>query len=279
MALRLLTDLTLCTMAGPEPYGTVEDGALALEDGRIAYAGPIADLPERFRGVVAESQGGRVATPALIDCHTHLVFGGDRAREFEMRLTGKSYEEIARAGGGIVSTVAATRALDAAALADAARPRLDALLAEGVGTVEIKSGYGLETETELRMLRAARRLGEVRAVGVATSFLGAHAVPPGMTAEDYTALVCDAMLPAVAAAGLADAVDVFHESIAFSAAQTERVFAAARAHGNDKWLLVVGSLLYQAHGILLCGNMAVFCWRIGNLAALHKLALCVSPNN
>lgn len=233
MALRLLTDLTLCTMAGPEPYGTVEDGALALEDGRIAYAGPIADLPERFRGVAAESQGGRVATPALIDCHTHLVFGGDRAREFEMRLTGKSYEEIARAGGGIVSTVAATRALDAAALADAARPRLDALLAEGVGTVEIKSGYGLTIDSELAMLRAARQLGRDRQVRVRTTWLAAHSLPPEYKgrADDYIADVVLPGMDAGAAEGLIDAVDAFCEGIAFSVAEVSRVFEHARQLG------------------------------------------------
>ncbi|WP_285294876.1 imidazolonepropionase [Aureimonas altamirensis] len=233
MALRLLTDLTLCTMAGPEPYGTVEDGALALEDGRIAYAGPIADLPERFRGVVAESQGGRVATPALIDCHTHLVFGGDRAREFEMRLTGKSYEEIARAGGGIVSTVAATRALDAAALADAARPRLDALLAEGVGTVEIKSGYGLTIDSELALLRAARQLGRDRQVRVRTTWLAAHSLPPEYKgrADDYIADVVLPGMDAGAAEGLIDAVDAFCEGIAFSVTEVSRVFQHARQLG------------------------------------------------
>lgn len=229
MAPRLLTDLTLCTMAGPEPYGTVEDGALALEDGRIAFAGPMAALPDRFRGLAAESQGGRVATPALIDCHTHLVFGGNRAREFEMRLTGKSYEEIARAGGGIVSTVAATRALDAAALAEAARPRLDALLAEGVGTVEIKSGYGLTIDSELAMLRAARQLGRERQVRVRTTWLAAHSLPPEYKGrpDEYIADVVLPGMDAGAAEGLIDAVDAFCEGIAFSVSEVSRVFEHA----------------------------------------------------
>ncbi len=211
--------------------GVVERGAVASRDGRIAFAGPEDGLPAGWEAGEVLRLEGRWVTPGLVDCHTHLVHGGDRAAEFEARLAGATYAEIARAGGGILSTVRATRAADEDALVASALPRLDRLIAEGVTTVEVKSGYGLDTETELRMLRAARRLGEARDIGVATSFLGAHAVPPGMTAEDYTALVCDAMLPAVAAAGLADAVDVFHESIAFSAAQTGQVFAAARAHG------------------------------------------------
>ncbi len=229
MAVRLLTDLTLCTMAGPEPYGRVVDGALALEDGRIAYAGPMAALPDRFRGVAAESQEGRVATPALIDCHTHLVFGGDRAREFEMRLTGKTYEEIARAGGGIVSTVTATRALDEAALARAAGPRLEALLAEGVGTVEIKSGYGLTIESELAVLRAARRLGREKRVRVRTTWLAAHSLPPEYKgrADDYISEVVLPGMDAGAAEGLIDAVDAFCEGIAFSVAEVARVFEHA----------------------------------------------------
>ena len=207
--------------------GVVERGAVASRDGRIAFAGPEDGLPAGWEAGEVLRLEGRWVTPGLVDCHTHLVHGGDRAAEFEARLAGATYAEIARAGGGILSTVRATRAADEDALVASALPRLDRLIAEGVTTVEVKSGYGLDTETELRMLRAARRLGEARDIGVATSFLGAHAVPPGMTAEDYTALVCDAMLPAVAAAGLADAVDVFHESIAFSAAPTGQVFAAA----------------------------------------------------
>ncbi len=192
----------------------------------IAWIGPAAEAPPAD---AVHDANGAWATPGLIDCHTHLVHGGNRAREFELRLEGASYEELARAGGGILSTVAATRALDEDALVAAALPRLDALLAEGVTTLEVKSGYGLETETELRMLRAARALGERRAVSVQTSFLGAHAVPPGVTADAYMDHVIADMLPR--AAPLSDAVDAFCEMIAFSPAQTERLFRAAAAIG------------------------------------------------
>jgi imidazolonepropionase len=228
---RVLHDLRLATMAGPG-YGLVEDGALALEEGRIVFAGPRAALPEAMRAWPAEGLGGRLATPALIDCHTHLVFGGTRAREFEMRLEGASYQEIARAGGGILSTVRETRAAGEEALLAAALPRLDALIAEGVGTVEIKSGYGLDIETELRMLRVARRLAAERPVRVRTSFLGAHAVSPEYAgrADVYLDEVCLPALDRAAASGLADAVDGFCEGIAFTPAQIARVFDRAGAH-------------------------------------------------
>ena len=225
----LWTDARLATMAG-EGIGVVEGGAVAAKGGRIVYAGPAAEAPAAAETLRC---GGRWITPGLIDCHTHLVHAGDRAHEFELRLAGATYEEIARAGGGIASTVAATRAADEGALVRTALPRLDALIAEGVTTVEVKSGYGLELATELRMLRAARRLGEERAVGVTTTFLGAHAVPPEYRDDPdcYVDLVCAEMIPAVAAAGLADAVDAFCEGIAFSPAQVARVFDAARRHG------------------------------------------------
>jgi imidazolonepropionase len=221
--------LVTCTGDG---LGLVEQGCVAATEGRIVYAGAVADAPvlDPVRRIDCE---GRWITPGLIDCHTHLVHGGDRSHEFELRLAGASYEEIARAGGGIVSTMKATRAASEDALVASALPRLDALIAEGVTTVEIKSGYGLDTATELRMLRAARRLGVERPVRVATTFLGAHALPPEYAgdADGYIAMLCDVLLPQVAAAGLADAVDAFCEGIGFSLAQTERVFQAAAAHG------------------------------------------------
>ena len=224
----------LARMTADGPYGAVEAGALAVQDGRIAFAGPEADLPGRPETLARTLHrlDGRWVTPGLIDCHTHLVYGGDRAREFEMRLEGASYEEIARAGGGIVSTVAATRAADEDALVASARPRLAALLAEGVTTVEIKSGYGLELETEVKQLRVARRLAADLPVTVRTTFLGAHALPPDYAGRDdaYIDAVC-AMMPAMKDSGLADAVDGFCEGIGFSPEQTARVFEAAAAQG------------------------------------------------
>lgn len=216
--------LTGATLPGDPPARGM---ALALEGERIAWVGPAAEAP----GGEATDLGGRLVTPGLIDCHTHLVHGGNRAREFAMRLEGASYEEVARAGGGILSTVRATRGMDAEALAHDALPRLDALIAEGVTTVEVKSGYGLDRDTELAMLRAARRLGELRPVRVVTSFLGAHAVPPGQDADAYVDGVAIPALEAAHAEGLADAVDGFCEGIAFDAAQIGRVFAAARRLG------------------------------------------------
>ena len=232
---RLFLDCRLATMkAGGAPYGTVEAGALGLADGKLAYVGAAADLPGRPESLAreVESLDGRWITPGLVDCHTHLVYGGNRAREFELRLKGATYEEIAKAGGGIVATVAATRQASEDELVAAALRRLDELLAEGVTTIEIKSGYGLDLENELKMLRVARRLGELRAVTVRTSFLGAHAVPPEFKGRqgDYAAAVV-AMLPAVAQSGLADAVDAFCERIAFTAAETEALFAEARRLG------------------------------------------------
>jgi imidazolonepropionase len=215
------------------PYGAIDDGAIAIREGHIAWVGERralpAGAPDDSR---VQSAGGRWITPGLVDCHTHLVYAGDRAREFEMRLNGVSYEEIARQGGGIVSTVKATRQASEDALIECSRPRLHALIAEGVTTVEIKSGYGLDLDTELRMLRAARRLGEVEPVDVVTSFLGAHALPPEYAgrADDYIDFVCGEVLPEVAAARLADAVDAFCEGIGFTPEQTQRVFEAARKH-------------------------------------------------
>lgn len=226
-------DLRLATLRPDRAgIGIVERGAVAASRGRIAFAGPTADMPGGWDAAERIAGDGRWATPGLIDCHSHLVHAGDRAHEFEMRLAGASYEEIARAGGGILATVTATRAASEDELVAAALPRLDRLLAEGVTTIEIKSGYGLDHATEARMLRAARRLARERDVGVETSFLGAHALPPEARGnkERYIDDVC-AMIPALAADGLCDAVDAFCETIAFSPEQTARVFRAARAAG------------------------------------------------
>jgi imidazolonepropionase len=217
---------------GADPLGAVADGIVAARNGAILYAGPASDAPAFDPEDVIDCQG-RWISPGLIDCHTHLVHGGDRADEFQRRLAGASYEEIARAGGGIISTMRATRDASRGALVEAALPRLDALLAEGVTTVEIKSGYGLSPEHETRMLQAARDLGRRRPVSTVTSFLGAHALPPEFAgrAGDYIALICETMLPAIAEAGLADAVDGFCETIAFSPAQIRRVFETAKRLG------------------------------------------------
>ncbi|WP_188259742.1 imidazolonepropionase [Azospirillum tabaci] len=212
--------------------GVLRDAAIAVKDGRIAWIGAARDRPAG-RAAEEHDLGGRWVTPGLIDCHTHLVFGGNRAREFEMRLEGATYEEIARAGGGIASTVAATRAADEDSLIASATVRLQRLLAEGVTAVEVKSGYGLDLATERRMLRAARALGERFPVTVRTTGLAAHALPPEFAgrADDYIALVCDEILPTLAAEGLLDAVDAFCERIAFSPEQTARVFDTARRLG------------------------------------------------
>ncbi|MCX8997234.1 imidazolonepropionase [Rhizobiaceae bacterium BDR2-2] len=219
--------------AGATGMGVIEDGAVAVRDGRIAYVGPQDALPPEFAGWPATDCGGRWMTPALIDCHTHLVFGGDRAMEFEMRLQGATYEEIARAGGGIVSTVSATRALSVEELVAASLPRLDTLLSEGVATVEIKSGYGLDIETELNMLRAARRLGDIRPVRVVTSYLAAHATPAEYKGRngDYIEEVVLPGLEKAHAEGLVDAVDGFCEGIAFSVTEMRLVFDRALALG------------------------------------------------
>ncbi|MFQ8432392.1 imidazolonepropionase [Amaricoccus sp. W119] len=226
----ILTNARLLTCAeGPRGYA-LRDEEIAVQDGRIAAIG---DIPADFVAAERHDLGGRVVTPALIDCHTHIVHGGDRAREFEMRLGGASYEEIARAGGGILSSVAATRAADEDALVASALPRLDALLAEGVGTVEVKSGYGLTIEDEIRMLRAARRLERERPVRIVTSWLAAHAVPPEYKGrpDDYVTEVAIPGLRAAHEAGLVDAVDGFCESIAFLIPQITRLFDVAAELG------------------------------------------------
>ena len=251
----------LATMVG-EGVGAVDHGVVAAKDGMIAYVGPAADAPALDAKRIVDCEG-RWITPGLIDCHTHLIHGGDRAAEFEMRLGGASYEEIARAGGGIVSTMRATRAASEDELVAAALSRLDALIAEGATTVEVKSGYGLDRDSEIRMLRAARRLGEERAVSIATTFLGAHALPPEFAddADGYIALLCDEVLPEVAALGLADAVDAFCERIGFTPAQTERMFAAAARHGlpvklhAEQLSNLHGAALAARHGALSADHL------------------------
>ena len=231
---QLLTDLHVATMAdGDAPYGMIRDAAIAIQDGKIAWVGPQADVPADFTGLDQRSLGGRVVTPGLIDCHTHIVHGGDRAVEFEMRLNGASYEEVARAGGGIVSTVTATRAASEDELLGQALRRVDVLIAEGVTTIEVKSGYGLDTDTELRMLRVARMIADQRPIRVKTTFLGAHATPAEYAGRDdeYIDEVCIPALRAAHAEGLVDAVDGFCEGIAFQPAQIARVFDAARELG------------------------------------------------
>lgn len=232
---RLLLDATLATFAGDEPYGLLRRGAIALSGGRIDWVGPMDALPAdaRQRAAHVKTLDGALVTPGLVDCHTHLVFGGNRAHEFDMRLNGASYEEIARAGGGIVSTVKATRQASEDELFDQALPRAHALLADGVTTLEIKSGYGLDLATERRMLRVARRIGKALGLTVRTSFLGLHALPPEYRddRDGYVALVCEEVLPMLAAEGLVDAVDAFCEGIGFTREETRRVFERATELG------------------------------------------------
>jgi imidazolonepropionase len=257
----LISDARLATLQDGVD-GIVEHGAIAAEDGAIVFAGPLAELPSGLDAKQRIACDGRWITPGLIDCHTHIVHGGNRAREFEMRLDGASYEEIARAGGGIVSTVTATRAASEDELVASALPRLDALIAEGVTTIEVKSGYGLDTASEARMLRAARRLATERDISVATSFLGAHALPPEAKGDKdaFIALIVDEMLPAMAREGLADAVDGFCEGIAFSPEQMARVFDKARALGLP--VKLHADQLSNLHGAALAA-------RYGALSADH----------
>jgi len=230
---RLITDCRLATMAeSGTAYGAIEDGAMLVRDGRIVWAGARADLPAH-EAATTDRLDGRWVTPGLVDCHTHLVFGGDRSGEFEQRLGGATYEEIARAGGGIVSSVAATRAASEDALYASALGRLAGLKATGVTTVEIKSGYGLDQDSELKMLRVARRIGREAGVRVRTSYLGLHAVPPEWKADRgrYVDLAVDDILPAAHAEGLVDAVDAYCEPIAFSTEEVARLFDRAKALG------------------------------------------------
>jgi imidazolonepropionase len=261
---RIWRNARLATMSPQLPgLGIVEQGAVAVESSRIVFAGPQADLPSALSGGAENIDcEGRWITPGLIDCHTHLVHAGNRANEFEMRLAGASYEEVARAGGGIVSSVKALRQASEDDLVRQSLPRLDALLAEGVTTIELKSGYGLDLENEAKSLRAARRLGRERKVTVRTSFLGAHALPPEANGDKhaYIDLVVREMLPSIAASGLADAVDGFCEGIAFSPDEIARVFDAARAAGLP--VKLHADQLSNLHGAALAA-------RYGALSADH----------
>lgn len=262
MPRKLFSNLRLATMAPGS--GAARSGmAIGIEAGRVALVCARADIPSGWRGVETEDLGGRLVTPALVDCHTHLVFGGNRANEFRMRLEGASYEEIAKAGGGIVSTMRATRALSEDELVSAALPRLDALIAEGVATVEIKSGYGLTVDDELKMLRAARALGRKRQVRVVTSWLAAHAVPPEYKGR-ADAYLDEVVLPGMEAGHaerLIDAVDGFCEGIAFSPAQMERVFAHAARLGlpvklhAEQLSNLGGARLAARHGALSADHL------------------------
>jgi imidazolonepropionase len=254
---RIWRGARLATMAAPP----IDDGVVACRDGRIIYAGAAASAPA-FEAVIITQCDGRWITPGLIDCHTHLIHAGNRAGEFAQRLAGASYEEIARAGGGIVSTMNATRIASEDDLVASALPRLDALMGEGVTTIEIKSGYGLSLAGEAKMLRAARRLGVERNVTVQTTFLGAHALSPEFAgdADGYIDAVCNIMIPVIAAEGLADAVDGFCETIGFSPAQIERVFATAKAHRLP--LKLHAEQLSNSHGAALAA-------RYGALSADH----------
>ena len=226
---RLWRGATLATLAPRfAGVGLIEHGAIGITNGRIVFAGPAAELPAAARAREEIDLGGRLVTPGLIDCHTHIVFGGERSAEFEMRLAGADYQSIARAGGGILSTVRATRAASEQTLLESAAQRLRELIGEGVTTVEIKSGYGLDAANELRMLRVARALGRELPLEVVTTLLAAHAVPPETDRAAYLERIRAEMIPRAAAEGLADAVDGFCEGIAFSAAELRTVFARAR---------------------------------------------------
>ncbi|WP_431510978.1 imidazolonepropionase [Variovorax sp. DAIF25] len=248
---------------GAAPGIESDDAALVVAEGTIRWVGARAALPAEYAALPVHDGGGALATPGLVDCHTHLVYGGQRANEFAMRLAGASYEEVAKAGGGIVSSVRATREADEDALFAQAAPRLEALLADGVCAIEIKSGYGLALAHERKQLRVARRLGEHYGVTVRTTFLGAHALPPEYAGRsgEYIELVCREMLPALAAEGLVDAVDVFCERIAFSLAETERVFQAARALGlpvklhAEQLSDMGGAALAARYGALSCDHI------------------------
>jgi imidazolonepropionase len=262
MSITLWRNARLATLAGGEPWGWIERGALLVDGTQLQWVGEDSALPAGLHTDAEVDLGGALLTPGLVDCHTHLVYGGQRAREFELRLQGASYEQIARAGGGIRSTVAATRAAGDEQLFAAARARARTLMAEGVTTLEIKSGYGLSAEHEARCLRIARRLGRELPLTVRSTCLSAHALPPEFDgrADDYIEAVC-AWLPALHAEGLVDAVDAFCESIAFSPAQTRRVFDAAQRLGLPVKLHAEqlsdcgGAALAASYGALSCDHL------------------------
>jgi len=284
MTVQLWTHCRAATMqaGAAQPYGLIEDAAIAVEGERLAWVGPMSELPQawRDRSEALYDCAGALITPGLIDCHTHLLYGGDRAHEFELRLGGASYEDIARAGGGIASTVRATRAATEAELLAQALPRLLTLMSEGVTTIEIKSGYGLSLEHERKTLQAARAIGEREPVDVRTTFLGAHALPPEFSErpDDYIDEVLR-MLPLLHEQGLVDAVDAFCERIAFSTAQTERVFEAARRLGLPVKLHAEqlsdsgGAALAARYGALSCDHLE---WLGEEGAAAMARAGCVA---
>ena len=261
--MQVLTHAALARMDAGSGYGLIADAALAIEGDLIAWVGPAGALPERFADAPRRDLGGRLVTPGLIDCHTHIVFGGDRAREFEMRLEGASYEAIARAGGGILSSVRATRAASEAELLEAALPRVDALIAEGVTTLEVKSGYGLDVDAELRMLRVARAIAAARPLGVVTSWLAAHALPPEYRDDraGYLREVVIAGMDAAHAEGLIDAVDGFCEGIAFSPDEIAAVFEHAKGLGlpvklhAEQLSDLGGAALAARHGALSADHL------------------------
>ena len=254
----LLTNAHLVTLQNDDSFGLIADGVIALEGSKITWVGAATNLPEAFSEFAIHDLGGRLVTPALIDCHTHVVFGGNRAAEFEQRLNGASYEEVANAGGGIVSTVIATRAASEEALLADALTRVDAMIAEGVTLIEVKSGYGLDRETELKMLRVARKIAKSRPIEVRTSFLGAHAVPAEYAGrpDAYIDDICIPTLRAAYAEGLVDAVDGFCEGIAFNTTQIARVFAVAQGLGlpvklhAEQLSNIGGTQLAAQHGAL-----------------------------
>lgn len=257
--LRLAADL----FVADAEIAAAQLACIVVQGGRMVWVGPQDQVPTEYSHLQQHDGAGRLATPGLVDCHTHLVYGGERANEFAMRLAGASYEEIAKAGGGIVSSVKATREATEDELVTQAMPRLQQLLAEGVTAIEIKSGYGLSLEHERKQLRAARRLGELCGVTVRTTFLGAHALPPEYAgrSQAYIDLVSQQMLPALAAERLVDAVDVFCERIAFSLAETEQVFQAAKALGlpvklhAEQLSNMEGAALAARYGALSCDHI------------------------